>query len=317
MKKFLIPFLSLILLFSSISVSAFEEENFSIIEPYNIAPPFGAQNMIYDYVSYTLFAQRNMEVVAQGALHFGAELTYTPTYSADVSHMIFMLVNEDDVLFTEQGELNLVFVAACQELEVHIYHRHGAVEKKYINPSDYPDYIVNMRIPNYDTDIYRIECYLWYPLENYLGFDYFLSGAINYGYDVYVPSTGQLISQALKEAINDMTGNISSLWDKLFSSSGANNAINSSNKVDSSIAEIYDNVGSVKDITFYNDFLNNSEIVSCLSFISTYLSYIFVQFKFASTILSFTSSMLIIAVVLGFARHWKSTNDVKKPDKKG
>lgn len=304
MNKFLGIVLSVLVLFSSVvSVSAAEyEPEIYITESYAIAEPEKAQNMFYDSAKYFVFQQAYNEIISQGDVHFGAALQviHNPPQS-NISRVIVDVQNVTDTLFTISGIFRLRMLSVCNELTVRVHRRGSSVESYTINPADYPEYIVDFRLPNYDSDIYRFELYFDGPVS-YLGTD-MIACTIHYGYESKEPTVQDAVKDAADRVVNAFSNALKNFFGDVNSSS-SNSFDSSLNDLDNLHGDLMGAVGSPGDIVFYDEVFNIAEMKVCFQFISMYLMSLFVHIPF-SVVFYFTCTLLLICILLGFARHWK------------
>ena len=90
--------------------------------------------------------------------------------------------------------------------------------------------------------------------------------------------------------------------------------LDNSSEISSSITDLENSensllgsAGSINDITFSDDVFKDSSFLTTVSWLGSLLQLLYVSTRFSS-VFNITCSLLLAAIALGFARHWRGGN---------
>lgn len=307
MNKFLGIVLSVLVLFGSVTfVSA---ENLEYVEhdsPYceiEDSPTsislFSNEQMAYTRMTYYSFQNTpDGEYYQNGNYAIGQRIT---SYYPDYTEIFF--INDDGVLFQNPGSLSLLFFAHGNSLVITTYFDGGGSKSYTLDPKLY-DGVISCIIENYEANIKSIRILLedhnpgqYTTPTSVLSLDAYAYEVKEFTlFDVIVAFFNDFFSNehdSFLDALGDFFGKLSniSFFRQL------------DNQLENTTSSIIDEVGSVAAIQFNRDLFDNVNIVNAFKFISPFLLLIFTEVQF-SVIFYISCTLLLVAISLGFARHW-------------
>lgn len=302
MNKFLgIVLSAVVLICSAVPVSASEAPDIIITHPLALEEPSKDLNITTTSARVSYGYINDMNSWAGLDITYGAVCTLNVTSTDKDPFVTLILENSNGVLFEESGVITLRMLACAEEMSMSVYRNTGVVDEFEYNPADFNNYEVDLKIDNYDYDVFRIAIHLA-GAPSSVGY---LSTSIQYGFKVAQKSLIDIVSDWFSSFFAKSKISLREAFDDLFTKLDFKHHLSASkDNVSDSEESLLGAAGSVNDINFEVDILEDASLIAAFGFISPILSGLFANIKW-SVLFNVSCTLLIASIVLGFVRHWK------------
>lgn len=300
--------LSMVLLFSPVVVSASSIDDYiSFTNSLALEEPAKDMNITTTSATFTYGYTNDMSSWGSVNITYGALVNIFNRPIAQYGHpgsfAQFALENKNGVLFNQSGIITLRMVARCDSLTLRVYRTNGNVDETVYDADNFNNYQVDLKVENYDCDVFKINVSL--SDAPTIHDDDYLSTSLQYGYKFEDKALIDVISDFFSNYFSNFSLKLKNVFSDFFNDiPNTSEFADANNQLDDVQFDLLESVGSVKDISFDVDIMDDASLIAAFGFIAPILSGLFANIKF-SVIFNVTCTLFIAVVALGFARHWK------------